>query len=267
MFFKSTTRTFWVFYDNLFKGMFQNLVVFLFLFGTFALLFMKFQMHFTAILTLIGLWHVVAPAIMYYWIKIIKTEENDGMLREIGRGFKIFFLRGLAVLLMNLAFLYIGYLAVEFYKGMNALKPLMVALGGIGIWIIIMFVLVQIYVMPIMVLDEKKRIFTSYKKAAIMLMASPFSSIFVGVLIAYCFLLSYPVFAMIFRPDPMPWLFAFIALAPIFLMPFLSIIMIMLLQVNCTMIIYEKHGVIDDLSEVWEDRSMSNFFRPWESKK
>jgi len=123
----------------------------------------------------------------------------------------------------------------------------------------------QIFILPIMVLDEKRRIFVSYKKAVIMLMSSPFSASLTGFLIGYLFLLLYPMLGITFKAH-IPLFPALAALFPIFLMPFITFTFVMLLQMNNTLLIYEKHGVYPPMKEAWEERNLGNIFRPWEHK-
>jgi hypothetical protein len=210
-------------------------------------------------------WHIMAPACMYYLGKISRTQEHENMFIEIGTGIKLFALRGIAVFIINTAFIGIGILAINFYRTMNGLKIPMLILGGVGVWIILVFLLMQIYLLPIMVLDEKRRIFISYKKALIMTMSSPFSTSTIGLLIGYFFLFGYVMLHVSFGAHP-PFLLAMAMLFPIFLMPFLSLVYIIIMQLNAAIMSYEKHNIYPSLKEFWEARTLSNIFKPWEQK-
>ncbi len=265
MFFRTLKRSFWLLYDNLFKCVLMNFVVFLIMLGFFALFFMKDQnIPFTALS--VGLvWHLFAPAYMHYLSKLARTQETGGFFAEIAAGFGKFALRGAAIFLLNSFFIYIAVLCVNFYRTKSGGGIPMLVLGGLGIWIVIVFFIMQIYVMPIMVMDEKKRIFVSYKKALLMTMSSPFSSSTTAFFIGYLLLMLYPMMGFAFRPV-MPTVVALFALFPIFLMPFLSFVFIMIMQVNASVLVYEKHNVYPPLKEFWEERSFGSIFRPWEHR-
>jgi hypothetical protein len=265
MFFRTLVRAFWVFYDNLFKGVILNLIVFGLSFGLFAVFFMKMlSIPFTA-LSLFLLWHLLCPAMLYYWSKVIRMTEQKNFIVEVIEGFKLFALRGLAVFVINAAFCCIAYLSIGFYRSIESMRILALTLGGLGVWFVLIFLMAQIFVLPIMVLDEKRRIFVSYKKAVIMLMSSPFSASLTGFLIGYLFLLLYPMLGITFKAH-IPLFPALAALFPIFLMPFITFTFVMLLQMNNTLLIYEKHGVYPPMKEAWEERNLGNIFRPWEHK-
>jgi hypothetical protein len=265
MFFRTLTRAFWVLYDNLFKSMLLNLMLFLSMFGLFALFFMKLKNEIYTGVSMLFLWHVVAPAYMHYYAKLSRTQDNAGMWRELGEGFKLFALRGLAVFALNTAVLFVIMTAVNFYRTIGEWKIPMLILGGVGIWVALVFMLMQIYLIPIMVMDEKRRVFTSYKKALLMVMSSPFATSTLGFLIGYFLLMLYPMMGFAFGAH-IPTLLALTALFPIFLMPFLSFIFIMILQINATVITYEKHNIYPALKEYWEGRTLNNIFKPWETK-
>jgi hypothetical protein len=265
MFFRALTRTFWLFYDNLFKGVLLNLILFGLCLTLFVIFFIKLKYMALALILIFLLFHLISPAYMHYFGKIARQEENKGVFREVLEGLRLFALRGAAVYALNLGFFYVAWLAVGFYRRMGNLKTLNLALGGIGIWLVIVFLLMQLYIMPIMVLDEKRRIFTSYRKALIMLLSQPFASSTTGFLIGYFMLMLYPMLSFVFGAQ-IPTLLALTALFPIFLMPFLSLLMITLLQLNSTLLVYEKHGVYPSLKEVWEDRTLGNIFKPWDQK-
>jgi hypothetical protein len=192
-------------------------------------------------------------------------KEQKSVPAEIFEGIIRYFLQGMAFFVINLGFFFLFYLAYNFYRNLQTIKILSLILAGISIWIAIIFILMQLYLIPIMVLDEKKRIFTSYKKALIMVLSAPFSSVFCMILISYFLLLFYPVLGIIFSSQ-IPVVAAVISLFPIFLMPFFTFVVIMLLQINSTVLIYEKHNIMPDLKEHWEQKNMSNFFRPWEDR-
>ncbi len=155
---------------------------------------------------------------------------------------------------------------MAFYKNTEALGKIGLVLGGIVIWLAIVFMVMQLYVMPVLILDEKKRIFTSYKKAALMVMSAPFSSFLLTGFIAYLMLFLYPAFALFFGKAMMPVFLALIALIPIFFLPFFTYNYILLLSINAAIISYEKYNVMEDMSKDWESKGWGNFFRPWESK-
>ena len=274
MFFRCITRTFWVFYDNLFKGLFLNLICFFAVIGLFTALWFKVELVkqnllfaiFAHIAVLGFLWHTLLAGYMHFWIKIIRGIDHDGMFREIGRGIAAFWWRGIIIFAVNSVFMMLAWLVINFYRNAATMGIFSKILGGIGIWLTLVFLLMQLFIMPILVMDEKKRIFTSYKKAAIMVMSTPFTSIFVMITIAYLLLIFYPLSALFFGKQMMPTMASLVTLFPIFFLPFMSYILIMLMAVNLTMLIFEKHKVQEDLTELWEKKGMSNFFRPWESK-
>jgi hypothetical protein len=265
MFLRVFKRTFWQFYENLFKGVIINFLFFLLLLIVFIIFFMRLARYEMTFLIFFFIWHIICPGIIYYLLKIVTLKEYKNMFTEIFDGIIKYFLQGVAIFLINIAFFFLFFLVYNFYRQLQSVKILSLILAGISVWIAIVFLLMQIYLIPILVLDEKKRIFISYKKAAIMVLSAPFSSIFCLILIAYFLLLFYP-FLGIFYGSQIPVVSAVISLFPIFLMPFLSFIVIMLLQINSTLIIYEKHNIMPDLKEKWEEKNMSNFFRPWENK-
>lgn len=265
MFFRILLRSFWVLYDNLFKCMLLNLMLFLSSFGLFALFMMKLRNEYLTAASIALLWHIIGPAYMYYLSKIARTQEHGNMFVELWRGIKLFALRGIAVFVINTAFIYIGIIAVNFYRTIQALQVVMLVLGGIGIWIILVFLLMQLYLLPIMVMDEKRRIFTSYKKALIMVMSAPFSTSTTGFFIGYFMLMLYPMMGFAFGAH-IPTLLALAALFPIFLMPFLSLVYIIIMQLNAAILSYEKHEIYPPLKDYWEARTLGNIFKPWEQK-
>lgn len=263
MFFRILTRAFWVLYDNLFKFILMNMVLFLLCLGCYVLFAMKVINEYIAVSLVMLLWHVLAPAYMHYVAKISRTEDNGNMFVEIAAGLKLFALRGIAICVLNFAFIYAAILAVNFYRTMGGMKVPMLILGGFGIWIILVFMLMQLYLMPIMVMDEKRRIFTSYKKALIMTLSAPFATSTTGFLIGYFMLLMYPMMGFAFGAH-IPTPIAMVALFPIFMMPFLSLIYIITVQVNAAILSYERHNIYPSLREFWEARTLGNIFKPWE---
>ncbi len=263
MFLKVLKRTFWIFYDNLLKGILFNFFIFILVLvpALFAFKMKKYEL----ILFIVILWHIFIPAIMSYFIKIIKVEETKSFFSELLNGLRHFTLKSIIILSINILFVIIALISIDFYKNMTQLKQISIILGGLGIWIFLIFILMQIYIMPIFVLDEKKRIFVSFKKALIMVMAAPFSSFFILITISYLLILFYPVFLIMFG-NKISFFLAFFSLFPIFLLPFISFTFIILLQLNATFLIYEKHKIFPDLTEIWEEKSLSNIFKPWETK-
>lgn len=265
MFFRNFKRTFWIFYDNLLKGIIINFSFFLILFSIFFIS-IKTKKYLEGASAIILLWYLLVPAIMYYFVKIIRVEETSGILREIFSGIKLYSLKSVVILALNLAFVSIAFLAINFYKNLDGqFEGLGMILGGIGIWILLIFLLMQIYILPILVLDEKRRVLTSFKKALIMVMTNPFSTFFTFLTIIYLLILFYPIFIGIFG-NKISFFLAFLALFPVFLMPFISFIFIILLQLNAAFLVYEKHNIFNNLNEIWEDRKLSNILRPWEHR-
>jgi hypothetical protein len=265
MFFRILTRAFWVLYDNLFKCMLLNIILFLSSFGLFALFMMKLHNEYLTAGSIMLLWHIAGPAYMHYMGKISRTIEHGNMFVEIGEGLKLFALRGIAVFAINTVFIYVGIMAVNFYRTIQGQQVVMLILGGIGIWIILIFMFMQIYLLPVMVMDEKRRIFTSYKKALIMTMSAPFSTSTTGFFIGFLMLMLYPMMGFAFGAH-IPTPLALLALFPIFMMPFLSLIFIIIMQLNAAIMSYEKHNIYPLLKEFWEERKLGNIFRPWEHK-
>jgi hypothetical protein len=260
---RAIARAFWVLYDNLFKGMLTNIILFALNLAVVIILWKRgLYVHIVVIAAV--LWHVLVPAIMYYWQKIIRGEEHGGMFAEVFSGLKKFSLQGLAILVIN------GIAAAAIYVGMNFYRSHMdnkalVIIGGLAIWIIFCLILTQIYTIPILVMDEKKRIFTSYKKSLIMFLAAPFSSIGLAAVIAFLLALFRLIIALVAGPHA-SGVFVYVSLFPVFLIPFLSIMYIILLQLNAAILLFEKHNIYPDLKPVWEERSWSNLFKPWEVK-
>lgn len=267
MFSRLLKRNFWVFYDNLFKGILTNLVIFVFLFAAFVVLFMKMKLYTEALVVCVFLWHVLAPAAMQYWGKVIRLEEKQGLFKELLSGIKNFSLKGAAAFSINTAVFWIAYTAVLFYKDMIASHKIpAIILGGLGLWVMIVFLLMQLYVLPIMALDEKRRVLISYKKAALMVMTAPFSSIFTVVIFAYLLLFGYVGLGFVYGSQ-IPTIYALISLFPLFLLPFLSLTYIMISQLNAAILSYEKHNVMPDLKETWENRKLMHIFKPWDHEK
>ena len=75
----------------------------------------------------------------------------------------------------------------------------------------------------------------------------------------------YPMMGFAFGAN-IPTLLALAALFPIFLMPFLSLVYIIIMQLNAAIMSYEKHNIYPPLKEFWEARTLSNIFKPWEQK-
>jgi hypothetical protein len=263
MFGRTVTRAFWALYDNLFKGMLTNIILFI-MYLALVLILWKKGLYLQIIITGALLWHLLVPAVMYYWQKIIRREDHNGMFAEIFDGIKLFSLRGLAIMAINGGVAAAVYVGMNFYRSHMANKALVI-IGGLAIWIIICLLLTQIYMMPILVMDEKKRIFTSYKKSAIMFLSAPFSSVGIAAVIAFLLVLFYPLI-MGFAGPHASGVFVYISLFPVFLLPFFSIVFIILLQLNAAIILFEKHNIFPDLKSVWEEKSWSNLFRPWEVK-
>jgi hypothetical protein len=224
----------------------------------------KGKLYIPTILIIGILWHVVTPAVMHFWVKVIRTDDRKNMFVEMWEGLKLFWLKGIALFLINIAAAYLVYIGMDFYKA-HASNKIFLVLGGIGVWLAFTFLLVQVYLIPIMVMDEKHRVLISYKKSLIMLLSAPFSSIGVLAIIAYLEIIIYPVVMLIGGPQA-NHILVYFTLFPIFLLPFLSIIYIILIQLNATILIYEKHNIMPDLKEIWEEKKWSNIFRPWEVK-
>jgi hypothetical protein len=262
MFLRALNRSFWVLYDNLFKGLLINIILFALMFIPFFILWNK-KLYVPTILTVGALWFMLVPAVIYYFSKIVREEERGGMWSSLWEGFKRFWWRGLVIFASVAAVTALAVIAFYFYRA-NAKNMFALIAGGVTIWIAFTFLLMQIYMMPIMVLDEKARVFTSFKKALIMVLSVPFSSIFITAVIAYFDILFYPIALWIGGPH-VGWII-YLTMFPIFLMPFVSLVFIIILQLNSTILIYEKHNVYPDLKAVWEERDLSNLFRPWEVK-
>ena len=267
MFSRLLKRNFWVFYDNLFKGIIVNHIMFAVIFTTFAVLFMRYKLYTEAVITGVFLWHVLAPAAMYYWAKVIRIQDKEGMFKELFTGVKYFSLKGASVFIINAAVFAVAYTAVGFYQNMMATHKIpAIILGGIGLWVIIVVILMQIYVLPIMALDEKRRVLISYKKAALMVMTAPISSILTVIIFAYLLLFGYVGLGFVYGSQ-IPTIYALIALFPMFLLPFLTLTYMIICQLNAAILLYEKHNVMPDLKESWEDRKLMHIFKPWDHHK
>ncbi len=263
MFLRVLKRTFWVFYDNLLKGIIFNFFLFIiFLIPViFAFKMKKYEFFFLDIV----LWHIFIPPVMFYFIKIIRVEETKNFFYEFLTGLRFFAIKSFIILIINILFIIVAFVSINFYKNMTQLKQIALILGGIGIWIFFIFILMQIYILPVFVLDEKRRIFTTFKKALIMVISAPFSSFFIFLLIVYLLVLFYPIFLIMFG-NKISFFLAFFSLFPIFLLPFISFTFIILMQTNATFLLYEKYKIFQDLTEIWEEKSLSNIFKPWETK-
>jgi hypothetical protein len=266
MFFRLLKRSFWVFYDNLLKGIVLNFILFLI---TFAFVFfgIKFRLYLLLAAGVMLSWHIMAPAFIYYWSKLIATgEPEDGIVKTVIEGLRLFSLKGLLIFLLNGAFAAVAFMSFEFYKNMAQYGKWVYAIGGIGIWLAIVFLMMQVFLIPIMVLDEKRRVFVSYKKALIMLMSAPFTTMTTATLFAYLFMAFYPLIHI--QGAHPPELLALATLFPIFLVPFVTFSAVMVTQTNFVILIYEKHKIMPSLNEMWEeDRGLKSLFRPWENKK
>ncbi len=265
------TRSFWLLYDNFFKGITLNFLLFVPLLLIF-LMMLKFRLYadyasFFGVIALISiLWHFITPAYMYYWIRVLKDDEQEEtVFALVIRGMKEFGIKGIFIGIINLTAVVLGIAAINFYKSLMHLGQFIWIAGGIGIWLFLMFLMAQIFVLPILVLDDKKRIFVSYKKAFIMLLSVPFGSLFITLMFGYLTLVFY--IGLHFLGAHVSTFVQLLGLFPLFFMPFITISWIMVVQVNAAVLVYEKHGVMPDLSEIWENRGISNFFKPWETKK
>jgi hypothetical protein len=265
-------RTFWIFYDNLLKGMIINFVTFIFLNLLVIICVASIKERALAVLAAailsITAWNIGGLGIMSFWIKEIRCEDNRGAFKEIMAGIKNLWLQGLAITGINSLFAVLAYVSFEFYKSVGAADTgfagkFSIFMAGLGLCIIFIFLVMQVYVMPILALDEKKRVFTSYKKAFIMSFSAPVSSPLAMLFIAA---LVFPVFMFVFG---LPGnLFYGIPMILMSIMPFISFIIIVLLQLNSTFLVYEKHKIFtQDLVIIWEDKSLKNLFRPWEPRK
>ncbi len=267
MFSRLLKRNFWVFYDNLFKGIITNLILFAVIFGTFVILFMKMKLYAEAVVAMVFVWHLLAPAAMSYWGKVIMLRDKEGLFKELLAGIKLLSLKGGAVFVINASAFALFYTAVQFYREMiSSYKIPAIILGGIGLWVMIVFLLMQIYILPIMALDEKKRVLISYKKAALMVMTAPFSTIFTVVIFGYLLLFGYVGLGFVYG-NKIPTIYALLSLFPIFLLPFISLTYMYISQLNAAILIYEKHNVFPDLKESWEDRKLMHIFKPWDHHK
>ncbi len=276
MFSRLFKRTFWIFYDNLLKGLILNASVFAVMFLAFFVIFIQLFLNnkildaTSGTLLAIGaislIWHILAPAAVHFWAKLITgTNEDMGMFARVWEGLKLFWLKGIALFAINTSFLYLAFLSLNFYKAIINLGWWVYIAGGIGIWIVIMFMFIQIFLIPILVLDEKRRVLISYKKALIMLLSAPFAASSVALIILYLNFVFY--FVLHIGGSQVPSVLELITLFPLFLAPFITYTFIILLQVNFTLLIYEKHKIMPDLRETWEEgRNFSNLFKPWESK-
>lgn len=267
MFSRLLKRNFWVFYDNLFKGIITNFVIFVFIFAAFVILFMRMKLYAEAVVAMVFVWHMLAPAAMSYWGKVIRLQDKDGLFKELLAGIKLLSLKGIAVFLLNAAVFAIFYTAVQFYREMiTSYKIPAIILGGIGLWAMIVFLLMQVYILPIVALDEKKRVLISYKKAALMVMTAPFSTLFIVIIFGYLLLFGYVGLGFVYG-NKIPTVYALISLFPIFLLPFISLTYIFVSQLNAAILAYEKHNVMPDLKESWEERKLMHIFKPWDHHK
>jgi hypothetical protein len=262
MFFRAITRSFWVLYDNLFKGILMNVIIFFMCFIPFFFMWQA-KLYVQTGLLIGMLWYMLAPCVMYYYAKVIRDSERKGMWHELFEGFKLFWWRGIAAFAMVVVMAFLAYIAFVFYKS-HARNIFALIGGGISIWCAFSFLLMQIYMLPIMVLDEKRRVLASVKKSLIMFLSAPFSSIFLMLVIMYFDILFYPISLRIGGAHLGP--IVYITMFPIFLMPFLSLVFIIIIQMNAAILIYEKHNIYPNLKETWEDRDLNNLFRPWEVK-
>jgi len=267
MFGKALKRTFWVMYDFLFKGALLNLLIFV---SMAILLFSIYKMpkyFYVLIGLMLFIWHAVTPVFLYYWGKVIRRGQNMKSLATVMEGVKKFFYHGTVVFLINALFSVLAYIAIRFYLDkIDTMKIPAAILGGITLCAIVIFLLMQLYIMPIMVLDEKKRILISYKKAALMVMSTPFSSIMLLILFAYINLLFYPAVVMIRGGGAVDSVTAILTLFPAFGLPFVNYSLIHVFQMNATLLVYEKHGVTESLKEIWDVRKLSGIFKPWDAK-
>lgn len=254
-------------YDYLLKSILNNVVLFIIYLAVVLILWKSgkyLEIIITSAVLWVVLWHLLTPAVMYYWQKVIRGTEHRGMLPEIFTGLKTFSLRGLVVLAINALVGAVAFVGMNFYRSHMGSKVLVI-IGGLAIWIIFCFILMQIYLFPIMVMDEKKRIFTSYKKSVIMFLSAPFSSAAILIFTGFLLVLFYPLI-MGFAGPHASGVFVYVSLFPIFLLPFFSIIFIIFMQLNAAIILFEKHNIYPDLKSVWEEKSWSDLFRPWEVK-
>lgn len=258
-------RTFWVFYDNLLKGMIINFFTFLVLIVLMLICNLLVPKEFSVVASVIAAtaaWYVGGLGIMNFWIKEIKGQDNKGAFREIMAGIAGYWPQALALFGINMLFSALAFFSVNFYlQNKNAMAAQVMA--GLGLFLIFVFLVMQVYLMPIVALDEKKRVLTSYKKAFIMSFSSPVSSPLVMIFIAS---LLFPIVLFIFGLplnilNGLPMIF-------LTLMPFVSFVIIILLQLNSTFLTYERFKIFDqDLKTVWEDKALSNLFKPWEPPK
>src|SRR5208283_3596111 len=120
MIIRALKRAFWVFYDNLFKGMLLNLILFVFFLVVFLTSYKtKINMYVSAGIMLF-IWHIFAPAYMFYFVKLVKREENH-IFSDILTGLKYFALKGAVIFAINLVVTIIIFQAVEFYKNIKGL--------------------------------------------------------------------------------------------------------------------------------------------------
>jgi len=255
MIIRAFKRAFWCFYDNLFKSMLLNVILFIMLLTVFFISNkIKINMYLSVCIMLF-IWHIISPAYLFYFTKLMKREESH-IFRDVFTGLRYFALKGMAIFLINLIVAIVVFEAIEFYKN---IKGFGIIVGGIALWGIIMFLFMQLYIIPVMVLDEKRRLFVSYKKSFLMIIGVPFSTIIAAVLIAYLNGLIY------FFTSNIKGI-ALAALLPIFGLPFLNYSFIIFLQLNCAMLVYEKHGIMPSLKEAWEQRDLISIFKPWDQR-
>ncbi|MCE5299899.1 MAG: hypothetical protein LLG37_03370 [Spirochaetia bacterium] len=263
MFGRALTRAFWVLYDNLFKSILLNAIFFLSYLAIFLVFWQK-KMYFVTIILFIFIWHMLAPPIVSYFARMVTEGDRDKLFVDIGRTFSKLWLKSLALFGINTGAAFLFYLAFVYYKQYSSNIFALIA-GGIGLWMAATFLLMQFYLIPIFVMDEKARIFTSYKKSAIMLLSAPFSTIGLGMVVVYFTALAWPLLLWLLGPHANT-IAVYITMFPIFLFPFFTFAIIQLLQVNATVLMYEKYKILPDLRERWEGRTWAGLIRPWDGK-
>ena len=100
-----------------------------------------------------------------------------------------------------------------------------------------------------------------------MMFSAPFSTFLTVVLFLWLALIFYPLLTGILGGAKMTTPTALLTLFPVFLLPFITFTLVILMQLNASFIIFEKHNVFEEkLDEVWEQRTISSLFKPWDAK-
>lgn len=133
---------------------------------------------------------VTAPAaiVALYYVCDMAARDKAIAIRDFFVGFRQYFLKGSLLVLLDLLAGVLLVSNVLFYGQFDATWAVIVRAVWIGITLF--WVLLQVYLVPMFVVQVEPRVFTAWKNTVFMVLASPFFCIVIAIIILTALILS-----------------------------------------------------------------------------